>query len=239
VLVPALLGWPYSRLDPHVRKSFEVALHAGSALALLIAMRREAVEETRSLDLRSGLHVLLTFVPPAVVGYVLEEPIERRMGSPRSVAAAQIVAGLALAAADGRPASRSREDARAVDFLAIGGAQAAALVPGVSRNGATVTAARLRRFDRPSSMLLSWQAALPVVAGATVLKGARIAQRGMPRGLAAPFAAGTVSAFVTALLAAGLARGVASYRPIAAYRVALGATALALMRRGGRPTPPS
>jgi undecaprenyl-diphosphatase len=231
VLVPALLGWDYSRLDPHLRKSFEVALHAGSAAALLIAMRGEAVEEARSLDLRALWHIALTFGPPAVAGYGLESFIEERLGGARTVALAQIGGGVLLGVADARPAVRTREDARSVDFFLIGLAQAAALIPGVSRNGATVTAARLRRFDRPSSMLLSWQAALPVVAGATALKGARVASRGMPPGLSLPFTAGTVSAFAAALLASRLVRRLGSYRPLAAYRVLLGAAALAYTKR--------
>src|SRR5207249_8513180 len=53
VLVPALLGWRYGELDGELRKSFEVALHAGTALALLIGLRHEVAEVLRELDGRS------------------------------------------------------------------------------------------------------------------------------------------------------------------------------------------
>jgi undecaprenyl-diphosphatase len=225
VLVPELLGWPYSRLDPHLRKSFEVALHAGSAAALLIALRGEAREILRTLDARRLWHIALTFAPPAVAGLLLEDAIERRLGTARSVAAAQVAAGLALGLADLRPATRARGDAGSLDFLLIGLGQAAALVPGVSRGGGTVTAARLRGFRRDAASRLSRQAALPIIAGAALLKGVRLAQRGLPARLATPFAAGAAAAFASAFAAARfipLIDGVPSYLPFAAYRMALG-----------------
>ncbi len=238
MLVPELAGWRYPRLDPHVRKSFEVALHAGTAAALSIALRGEARDVLRSLNLRRVCHIALTFAPPAAAGLLFEDQIERRLGNARSVALAQVVAGLALAVADRRPAQRRRDDAGSLDFLAIGLGQAAALVPGVSRGGGTVTAARMRRFRRDAAGQLSRQAALPIIAGAALLKGARFAQRGLPPGLAAPFAAGAGAAFGSAYLASRFIPAIdrmPSYLPFAAYRVALGATAL--VRRLDPPTP--
>jgi undecaprenyl-diphosphatase len=229
VLVPELLGWPYARLDPHLRKSFEVALHTGTAAALSIALRDEAREVLRTLDAQRLWHIVLTFGPPAVAGLLLEDPIERRLGTARRVAAAQVAAGLALALADLRPATRGRDDARSLDFLLIGLGQAAALAPGVSRGGGTVTAARLRRFRRGAASRLSRQAALPIIAGAALLKGTRLAQRGLPPGLAAPFAAGAAAAFASSFAAARMIPAIdrmPSYLPFAAYRIALGAAAL-------------
>ncbi|MEA2471758.1 MAG: undecaprenyl-diphosphatase, partial [Thermoleophilaceae bacterium] len=63
VLVPALLGWSYVELDDELRKSFEVALHAGTALALLIALRHEVDEVLRDLDGARLLRHALSFVP--------------------------------------------------------------------------------------------------------------------------------------------------------------------------------
>jgi len=151
VLVPALLSWRYSDLDPELRKSFEVALHAGTAVALLIGLRHEVAEVVRELDRRRIARHLLEMVPAAGAAFALERPIERRLGTPRSVAVAQIAGGLGLALADLAPAGRPREDAGFGDALAIGLAQATALVPGVSRNGATLTAARLLRFERAAA----------------------------------------------------------------------------------------
>ena len=230
VLVPALLGWSYVELDDELRKSFEVALHAGTALALLIALRGEVAEVVRSLDTRRLVRHALEFVPPGAAAMLFERPIERRLGSPRGVALAQVAGGVALAAADLSPARRSHSDAGARDALAIGVAQACALAPGVSRNGATLTAARLLRFERPAANRLSRHAALPIILAAAGLKGYRLWCRGLPRSLAAPFAAGAAAAFGSTLVSSGrlvpLVDGARSYLPFAAYRAALGALAL-------------
>ena len=98
--------------------------------------------------------------------------------------------------ATGRAEERGREDAGWVDGLWLGVAQAAALVPGTSRNGMTLAAARARRFRRPDASELSWRVALPVLVGATALKGARV--RGAPE-RAAPLAAGAAAAFASTL----------------------------------------
>jgi undecaprenyl-diphosphatase len=116
--------------------------------------------------------------------------------------------------------------------LSVGLAQAFALVPGVSRNGATLTAARALGMDRREAARLSWRAGLPIIAGATLLKSIRVAQRGLPKDLHAPFAAGAGAAFASTLAAAPLRHAVErSWLPLGAYRVALGAIALRRLHR--------
>ena len=66
--MPWLLGWPYPDLDPDLRKAFEVALHAGTAVGLLIALRDEVAEAFRDLDARRVTLIAGSFVPPAIVG---------------------------------------------------------------------------------------------------------------------------------------------------------------------------
>lgn len=230
MLVPALLGWSYGELDDELRKSFEVALHAGTAGALLIALRHEVLEVIRDMDGRRLLRHALTFVPPGLAAFAFERPIEERLGNPRGVAGAQVVAGIVLALADLRPCDRSHEDAGSLDALLIGIAQACALAPGVSRNGATLTAARLLRFDRRSANRLSRHAALPIILAAAGLKGLRLWKRGMPPGMVL----GAGAAFASTLLSSPLVRvvdGARSYAPFAAHRVALGA--VSLMRLNG------
>ena len=234
VLVPALLGWRYGELDPELRKSFEVALHAGTAFALLIGLRAEVAEVLRELDARRIARHGLEMVPPAVAAFAFERAIEQRLGAPRRVAAAQVVAGVALALADRSPAVRARDEAGAADALAIGVAQATALAPGVSRNGATLTAARLLRFERPAANRLSRHAALPIILAATGLKGYRLARRGLPGGMAASFGAGLAAAFASTLVSSRLVPRVdaaRSYAPFAVYRVALGALSLSRLSR--------
>jgi undecaprenyl-diphosphatase len=234
-LLPQLLGWSYADLDDELRKAFEVALHAGTAVALLIALRHEVVEVLSEMSLLRVWRHGLAFAPPAVAAALWERPIEERCGSARGVALAQVGGGAALALADRRPAVRVHEDAGAVDALMIGVGQATALVPGVSRNGATLTAARLRRFERRSANRLSRHAALPIIVAAAGLKGTRLAKRGLPRELRLPFAVGAAAAFGSTMAASRLVPLVdnaRSYLPFAGYRVALGAAALSDRMRG-------
>jgi undecaprenyl-diphosphatase len=226
-LVPWLLGWPYPRLDPELRKAFEVARHAGTAAALLVGLRDEVAEAARGLDRRRVTLVVGSFVPPAVVGYTLERPIERRLGTPPTIALGLAAGAVAMWVADARgPQRRARTEATAADALALGVAQACALVPGVSRNGATLTAARARGFRRADANALSRHVALPVIVGATLLKGVRLARRGLPAGVAGAFAAGIGAAFASTLASVRLIRAVERDRPLApyaAYRLALAA----------------
>src|SRR4051794_3828583 len=228
-LVPSLVGWDLTDLDPELRKSFDVALHAGTAAALAIALRSEVEEVLRSLDFRRVLGILQMLAPAALAALLFERAIERRLGSPRSVAIAQICGGLALVAADRSPAVRPQSEAGPLEHLLIGRGRACALVPGVSRTGATLTAARLLRFERPAASVLSRHAALPVIAGATFLKGLRLARRGLPRETRATFAAGAAAAFASTLVCSPLVARMdraRSYAPFGAYRVALGLVAL-------------
>jgi undecaprenyl-diphosphatase len=223
-VVPWLIGWDHGRLDDELRKSFEVALHTGTAAALLISLRREVEDAVRGLSVRRVWQIGLSFAPPAFVGYRFERPIERHFGTPPTVAFGLVAGALAMAAADRTPQERRAEDARAADSLWLGVAQACSLVPGVSRNGATLAAARWRRFTRVDANRLSRHAALPIIAGATLLKGVRLHARGLPAGAAVPFAAGALSAFVSTLGSTRLIRALerdSSLLPYAVYRIAL------------------
>jgi undecaprenyl-diphosphatase len=235
VLVPALMRWQYRELDPELRKAFEVALHAGGALALLIGLRREVREYVRSFGPENVVSLALSFAPAALAAYLFERPIERRLGDPVPVAVALLAGSAAMALADGAPEERKREQAGPFDALAIGFAQAFALAPGVSRNGATLTAARLLRFRRADSNVISRQIALPVILGAAALKGARLAHRGVPPEIARGMIVGAATAFISTLLSLRLITMLErsrSLRPYAAYRAAVGAGALfALARR--------
>ncbi len=224
-VVPWLLHWPYSELDGELRKAFEVALHAGTALALLVGLRDEVADAARGLDRRRVQLVVLSFLPPAVVGYLFERPIERRLGTPATIAAGLVTGSIAMVVADARGSGhRLREDAGAVDALALGLAQACALVPGVSRNGATLAAARARGFAREDANILSRHVALPIIVGATALKGTRLAHRGLPAGTARAFLAGIAASFAATLASIRIIRQVErdrSLTPYAIYRLAL------------------
>jgi undecaprenyl-diphosphatase len=179
--------------------------------------------------------IALSFAPPAIAGYTLERTIERRLGGPRATAAGLLAGSLAMLVADRRPQLRGRGEAGPIDGLALGVGQAAALVPGVSRNGATLAAARARRFTREHANVLSRSVALPVIVGATVLKGQRLRRRGVPRRFGRALAAGTAASFASTLASQRLIRLVERDRalwPYAAYRTALAGVVLyRLIRR--------
>jgi undecaprenyl-diphosphatase len=212
--VPRLGGWPYPRLDPDLRKAFEAALHAGSAAGLLPGARR---------TLPLGKHALL-LAPAVAAGLAFERPIEQRLGSPRSIAVAQIVAGTALLVADLRP--QRRRTLTTADAAAIGAAQATALIPGVSRSGAVVTAARALGFERTAAAALSSESAIAPLLGAGALKAWRLARNPPPPRVRAAVLAGALSAGVSTLAVRPLARRIRSYAPFALYRATLGAVAL-------------
>jgi undecaprenyl-diphosphatase len=235
VLIPWLLGWDYDRLDQELRKAFEVMLHAGTAAALLVTLRDEVADALTGMTLRRFGLIGLSFAPAAVVGFTLERPIEARLGTPPTVAAGLLAGSGVMAWADRRPQTRHHEDAGWMDSLYLGIAQACALIPGVSRNGATLAAARLRGFTREDANLLSRHVALPVIAGATLLKGIRLRRRGLPAGTAVPIAAGAAASFASTLASTWLIRQVERDRsllPYAIYRAALAGLVLAKWRRG-------
>jgi undecaprenyl-diphosphatase len=231
-LLPLLLGWPHAELDAELGKLFDVALHAGTGVALAIDMRGELLEAAASMDRRRAAVIALSLAPPVAAGYALGGLIEHRLGGPRSIAAGLACGGVAMALADCWPADTARraQDARARDGLALGIAQALALIPGVSRSGATLTAARALGFTRRDAESLSWHAALPVILAASARNGARLARGGAPPGAGAALAVGAGSAFLSTLASArALRRGRGSGRallPYSLYRCLLAAVVL-------------
>jgi undecaprenyl-diphosphatase len=189
------------------RKEIEVALHAGTALALAVFDRRRP---------RLGLLAAAT-APPALAGLAFERPIEERLGTPRTIAAGLVVGAAAMWLADGTPARRV--DAGVLDGLWLGAAQALALIPGVSRSGATRAIARARGFGRDEAAELSREVAMPVLLGATALKGMRLIGRRPDAETLWPLACAAASAAVAT--AATMRVRDTSLRVWAVYRVAL------------------
>jgi len=237
-LLPWLLGWSYAALDGELRKSFEVALHAGAAVALLRDWgSRDGGGQHNCGDARQRLRfAALAALPPALAGALLERPVERRLGAPAQLAAGLLVGTALLLWADRRPGARRASEASRRDALALGAAQALALVPGISRAGAAWSAARARGFAPAAAWQLQRQAAPPVLAGAAALKGLRLARRGTPAGLRAPLAAGAASSLAATLAAdALLARAPhPPARALARYRIALAALVAARALRPQR-----
>lgn len=143
----------------------EVALHSGSLAALVLGCREEAWTILRRLTWsRVGMHLAAGAIP-AALGYAVE-----RLGPRRPVVPGLVAGAALLLIADGTDGSRSRWDADVADGVWLGLAQAAALWPGVSRNGATLAAARLRGFAPDEANPLSREVGVPVTLGAVLLR---------------------------------------------------------------------
>jgi undecaprenyl-diphosphatase len=223
-LIPWLLGWDDEHGDEELRKSLQVALHAGTAAALLIIVRDEVSDALSERGLQRMLALALAALPPAIVGYLLERPIERHLDGPATIAAGLAGGALLMAYADRSPQTRRADEAGAADGLWLGVAQASALIPGVSRSGATLAAARWRRFARADATRLSRYVGVPVIAGATVLKGVRLRHRRLPARTWLPLAVAAAAAFGSTLGCRWLIERVERDRspwPYAIYRLAL------------------
>ena len=232
-LLPWLAQWDWPGVDAELRKAFEVTLHSGAAAALVLCARDELIPKTA----RRGALLGLSVAPAALLGYVFERPIEQRLGTPPGVAVGLLAGGLALALADKSPQARGHDDAGARDALWLGLAQASALHPGVSRGGATLAAARVRGFKRPDAQRLSRELAVPVIVGATVLKGSRLRARRLPRAARAPFTVGLLASIASTLGSRQLLVPAVQDRPLVqytAYRMALAAAVLVRWRSSSR-----
>ncbi len=233
--IPELLGWRYEGL------AFDLALHWGTLLALLAAFWRDWLDLFRralagpDAPRARGtlLRLVVASVPGAVAGVLLGDAAEQKLRALPLQAAMLAVFGVLLWLAD-RLAPKSRpgvapgtEDVPGWGrSLFVGCAQALALVPGVSRSGITMTAARATAMDRVSAARFSFLLATPITFGAGLLE-----LRHLPHDLpAATLATGVIASAVVGLAAirfliAWLGR--AGFGLFAAYRVALAAAIVA------------
>ncbi len=249
LLVPWLFDW-HDFDDVSTEKAFDVALHIGTLVAAaayfrvdIVRYSRAAVrsittpEDRRSTDVRVAWLLVVASIPAALVGAVFEDWIDENLGTPTVIAISLIVFGLLLAYADRQTGKLTLTEYRGKDALLVGAAQALALNPGTSRSGITITAARLRGFDRDAAARISFLMSLPITAGAVAVKMAGLASDGVPDGLAVPMLVGIVTAGISGWFAVwGTLRFVRtrSFSPFVAYRIAAGVLVLVVIGAGWR-----
>lgn len=248
LLVPWLAGW--EELDPSIKKSFDVALHFGTLVAVVGYFWRDVstyvVEGTKLVFARkvpptadgklAWLFVLAT-LPAAAVGALFEDQIDTRLGTPTIIAVSLIGFGILLAVADRSLGRRKVDEFRVKDALLVGAAQALALNPGTSRSGITMTAARFLGFDRDAAVRISFVMSIPVIFGAVVFKFAGLIADGVPDGLLVPMIVGIVTSGLSGWLAVwGTLRIVRtrSFMPFVIYRIVLGVGVLVVVATGLR-----
>lgn len=234
IAVPWLLGYEEHSL------AFDVALHLGTLVAVAgalvgdwMTMLRGAFTSLRSsgnpfasVEGRRLGFLTVASVPGAIFGLLLNDLAESTFRSAALVAVTMSLMGLVLWIADSRSTGeRNMENWTLRDALIMGFAQAVALVPGVSRSGATISAARVLGFERNAAARLSFLMALPVTLGAVILK--------VPQMLAGGIDATLVVGIVTAAIVGVLSIRVLfawvrtrSYLPFVIYRFAFSALIL-------------
>jgi undecaprenyl-diphosphatase len=249
ILVPWLQDYTFLENNSDFNKTFDVALHAGTLVAALVYFRHEVVRFTagalRALrrrriegsDERIAVAIAIGTVPAVIAGGLGESFIEDHLGQPWLIAILLIVFGGVLLWVDSLPQRRRMESLRLSDGLYIGLAQVIALAPGTSRSGITISMGRYLGLDRDSAARVSFLFLIPVVAGATVYKAAKVIHEGLPHGVAGPMVIGTAAAAISGFLAiAFLLRLVRthSYKPFVIYRVAAGIACLLIIATGLR-----
>lgn len=213
IIVPFLFGWH----DPFITSTaFSVMLHVGTLLALLIYFQADwlrlvpaglATIRDRSFradpDRRLAWLLLAATIPAAILGFLLNDVFETAVREPGLVAVTLVIGAVVLWLADrwGGMAKRIGD----VTFplaIGIGFAQALALIPGISRSGISISAARLAGLDRPSAARFSFLMATPIIAGAAIFEVRKLVtgETGVAVELA-PLLIGMVAAFVSGVLA--------------------------------------
>ncbi len=238
VIIPEILGWPY------LGKAFDVALHFGTLMALVVVFKADVLailrgtrnmvlgkfmsfddnrpEETRLVQL-----LVVGCIPAAVIGLKFEDVIEAKLGGLYFVAAMLIAWGILLQLADRKKtvAERSIPDLTFKDAIIIGCAQAAALMPGTSRSGSTITMALFLGFSRTEAARFSFLLSLPVVAGASLLKGIKLASDPNTAQILGPLLVGILVSAVSGFLCITYFLKYLrthSFLPFVIYRIVLG-----------------
>ena len=238
-LAPWAFGWPEPGL------AFDVALHLGTLVAVLWYFRRDwlaltvaavsVLKERRvqTDDQRLVAWLIIATVPGAIAGLMFEKQAEHLFRAPSVIAVALILMGALLWIVDVRATRAARErPLRAMswrDALLIGCAQAFAIIPGVSRSGATMTAGRALSFTRADSAKFSFMMSMPIIAAAAVLKLPKLISAG---GLTPSLIVGVATSAITGWLAIAILMRLVQrggFRVFALYRFALGAAVLILV----------
>jgi undecaprenyl-diphosphatase len=228
ILVPWLLKWE----DPGL--AFDVALHLGTLLALLIYYRDEWIAMARSVaggqsaERRLLQLLIVASVPGAIIGLAFEKQAETTFRSPLLIAIAMAVLAVLLWLFDKlSPQKRTMGEMTYWDALVIGFSQALAIIPGVSRSGATITMARAVGVERGDSANFSFLMATPIIAGAGLVEARKLIHEGLDWSVGLGF----ISAAVFGLIAiAFLIRYVRTrnYVAFAVYRLLVAALVIAV-----------
>ena len=240
-IVPALLGWP----DPGA--GFTAVIQLGTMAAVLLYFRADLWRialawarelrvpfRQRSQDAKLGWFIVIGTIPISIFGFAFSDQIESGARDLYLIGSALILFSFVMLLAE-RIGTRQRalDDLDGRDGLFIGFAQALALIPGVSRSGATISAGLLRGFDRVAAARYSFLLSVPAVVLSGLFELREIGGDGNPSAGATAIA--TLAAFVSGYAAiAWLLRYLTTHTLslFVVYRIALGALVLLLVATG-------
>ena len=205
--------------------SFDVALHVGTLLALIIFFRKDILSLAKNIlsknkQGRLARLLILATVPAAVAGLLFSDFIDENLRSPVVVAVTLAIVGVIMLVAD--KLSKNNSDNKEVSTkqgLIVGFTQALALIPGVSRSGATMTAGLFAGLGRVQAARFSFLLAIPIIAGSALgifIKDGDVASTG-----GAQLAIGMVAAFISGMFAIKFLLdviGKVGLKPFAYYR---------------------
>jgi undecaprenyl-diphosphatase len=250
ILVPWLADWRYLEAHPDFNKTFDVALHLGTLVAVvayfwadvvryvsawIASVRRRTVETP---DERLAWGVFFATIPAALAGAAGEDTIENHLGQPWQIAIFLAVFGGLLWLADRRPMRRGLDGLGIGTAFAIGVSQILALMPGVSRSGITITTGRFSGLDRDAAARFSFLLLIPIVFGAVVYKGVKhVVLQSLPAGSTGPFIVGTLAAAAVGLVAIDILLGYVrrhDYSLFVVYRIAVATVILIVIATGAR-----
>jgi undecaprenyl-diphosphatase len=250
VLVPWAGDWDSLKGNEEFNHTFDVALHIGTLFAvvayfwrdlgILIAawFRSVARRSIAGGDERIAWFIVVATIPAALIGAVGENFIAGELGEPWQIAILLAVFGIVLWIADRRPAVRQMDSLSIRDAVIIGTAQAAALAPGVSRSGITISAGRFLGLDRDAAARMSFLLLVPTTLGAILWKGLTDVVLGeLPPGWEGPFVVGVLAAAASGFLAIVFLLGFVrrhTYSPFVVYRLIIAAIVLLVIATGVR-----
>ena len=233
ILANALLGY-----DPETWKVFNVVIQLGAMMAVVVLYWRTFVAVITGLIKREPgafafvRNILIAFLPAAVIGLAIHKQIEAMLGSATIVSVALIVGGIAILIIERVVKPGDIASVSAIPWktaLAIGFIQCLAMIPGVSRSGATILGALCLKVERRTAAEFSFFLALPTMAGATVLELFKNRHDLGPIGLPM-IGLGMLVSFVVALVVIKAFLAIVTKRgfgPFAWYRILAGGAALA------------
>jgi len=245
ILFPWLLNWP----DPGL--AFDVALHAGTLLAVVLYFFKDWVTlilcglglpypssdtaEQVAMHRRTFWYMVVGTIPAAILGKLFHHQIEDELRKPLIIGISLVAVAVVMWWADAKSKlQRKLESANLADAVSIGSAQAVALWPGVSRSGITITTGLFRGFTREAATRFSFLLSAPVIAGAVLTELPRLVKMHKAGGLDLP-----LFTLVTSILVSGCAGYLViafflrylqtrTLRPFIIYRLAFGIAVLIL-----------